>query len=558
MFLLPFVVMVGAQPLSVKWSGKQFYDNKKEGFFSNYIGSNSKYIYALYANKTKRTKKERLRIVALASENMKELAAVTLVDRRDPAQKEKYLGYIYEKTLVYENRLYIFWSLEKKNNISLFVEVFDDKLNRIKELQKVYSTSADVKSLRYVRPFISGNRLLSRGIMVGADFRVDKESGEEVEYNVLDSALNVAFSGRKKINDEGGKADMFSTVYQYGEDGNLHLESRVYSGRFRNDNYSVYTVISPSADTLKTIPLQIEKKNVFDVGIKAEKNAVKIFGFFCDLTKDPQGEDTHGIFYCLINPVTLQIVQSNFSYFTREQLEKVFSKDKMDWRERRTFYGRGGMYSREESLGSFYEIESVQSVDSTDLVLFCSMMRNVSRVSCDNRGVCNTYYYCNKSNVTAFRISSDGTIVWVSNLNRFQVYEGWNVKDVHVICPDNKTFYVSYGSELLAGKETRSFFSRKSVRHVRDFFEYGVFDYATGAFRKEEIHLNKAGTSRKEMKTIYPLAVQVHNNKFFVHSIQIAPKPWVCATGILFPVYLVLISNGNSYRGAGYLGSVAP
>jgi hypothetical protein len=551
----------GAQPLEAKWSDKQFYENSKDGFFSNYIGGNTRFVYALYANKTKRTKRERLRLAAFSGGSMKELGAVTLIDRRKPEERKKYADLTYVRTLVYENHLFVFWINQTRYKAELFVERYDEKLNRTGELKKIYQTPEELKSMRYARVFIAGSRRVSTGFIAGVDFRGDEEQDPVLDYKVLDSSLSVTFSGRQTIKVEGAKPDLFSAVYQYGDDGNLHVEMRVYPERSRRKEesaYTVYSLISPSENLIKTIPLKFENKNVFDVGIVTEKNVVKIFGFFCDLVKDPRGEDTHGIFYCIINSTSRQITHSNFSYFSREQLDKLFSKDEEDRRDRRVFTGRNRMVSEEESLGSFYQIEDVVSADSNDIVLFCSMMRNISRVSCDNRGICNTYYYCYKSNVTAFRISADGTIVWASNLDRFITYDGWDIKDVHVICPDKKNFYVTYGSVYLAGKESKNFFSRKSGRHARDFFEYGVFDYATGSFRKEELRLNAQGISRREIKMISPLAVQTHDNKFYVHSIQVAPKPWVCATAVVFPVYLVLLSTGSSYRGAGYLGTINP
>ena len=40
-----------SQSIDVKWSERMMYDNKLDGFFSQFIGANSKYTYAKFNHK---------------------------------------------------------------------------------------------------------------------------------------------------------------------------------------------------------------------------------------------------------------------------------------------------------------------------------------------------------------------------------------------------------------------------------------------------------------------------------------------------------------------------
>ena len=62
--LLTIQYKVFSQNLTLKWSDKIEYSNKKDGFFNQMIGENSSYIYATYTNTGGSYGVEKLSLVA--------------------------------------------------------------------------------------------------------------------------------------------------------------------------------------------------------------------------------------------------------------------------------------------------------------------------------------------------------------------------------------------------------------------------------------------------------------------------------------------------------------
>ena len=95
-------------------------------------------------------------------------------------------------------------------------------------------------------------------------------------------------------------------------------------------------------------------------------------------------------------------------------------------------------------------------------------MRNCSNARvCNTTGrgqsTCYTYYYCTKSNVTAFKLNPKGDIIWAKNLDRSITYNRWNVYDLNVIKTDNM-YYVTYGSAYQMNSKKKNFRSSKSSK----------------------------------------------------------------------------------------------
>ncbi len=253
-----------------------------------------------------------------------------------------------------------------------------------------------------------------------------------------------------------------------------------------------------------------------------------------------------------------KIKASKFSYFDKSFLDQLYAADKED--QRKSFrLNKDKKKSDEESIDSHYVIESVQQ-DGKDIILFCSLMYNWSQTVCiTTNGVqsCQTYYYCDKSNVTAFRMSADGGLVWASNLDRFYRYNTWNVYDVETIKNGN-TFYVVYNSLFQAGAKKKNRKSRKSKEQLSDRFEYAAFDATTGKYTRQECQVNSVNTPKKEKKFVSATRLTVFDNKFYTYSERISIKPLAYLGCLLVPCgpYVVMFS-GNARRGDGYLGTIS-
>lgn len=579
-FLLLLAMLSGtvnAQDLDLKWSEKFIYDNKKDGFFENFIDANSKYVYGRFTNLAMREskKEKKMKLVAFDKTTMKKVADVALVGfKENEASKEKYKGLDYYKTIIFENLVYVFWRKEDKGKEELYVQSFDSKLKAVNKLKKIYEIqNADSKRARRNQSiFVMANRKAGEKIIIGGEPPVAAGQDVKFEYKVLNSDFTFATANQATLPVTlTSKSYGLTSSYEFGDDGNLYVKSYVSMDKDERKNarkgeatsFAIFSMIDLNTAAVTPYTMKFDGKNIFDFGYTIDKNTVKVYGFFSDLEKDPYGSDTHGIYYALLDSKSFTMKDMNFAYFDKQTLEKLFANDKEDKKRSGVFTSKKKKQSAGESLDSRFEIENVQSIDN-NIVLFCSKMYNYSVTTCTSTGnggsTCTTNYYCEKSNVTAFKLTNEGDLVWASNLDRKITYNRWFVEDLRVINRNDK-FYVMYGSSFQTNAKKKNFSSRKSKKQRQDKFEYAVFDYSTGNYKKNEFTVNTINA--KDKKFVDPQAVTVIDNNFYVDSektkLKAGPTVAVCAGALVCPPLLyILFVNGNIKKGTGNLGVITP
>jgi hypothetical protein len=605
LFISLFALKLSAQELNVAWSERQIYDNRKEGFFDDFVGSNSKYVFAKFNNLARRPRKanKKIKIVAFDRVSMQEMASVAVTGYSENAStKAKHMGLDYYKTIVFENMIYMFWIKDTRNRQELFVESFDGKLKPVNAIKKVYELNSDSKSKKKAALFVMANKQAGEKILIGGERAGSKESSIQIEYKLLNSDFTFSSSNTVTLPITViGKSYGLSSSYEFGEDGNLHVKSIVTMSKderkalAKNESYRypIFSVIDLNSGKIKTHSFKFDNKNIFYSDIKVDGGMTKIYAFFCDLQKDPSGYATHGIVTGFLNNQTFDLENVNFSYFTKPQLDKLFASDKSDQKKGKTiFKSKKKTKSDEESLVDDYEIEAVQSLDKDNLVLFCSRMRNYTTETCD-KNRCVTYYWCEKRNVTAFKLDKNGAIVWASNLDRSMTYSGWDVEDLRVIHYKDQ-FVVTYGSAFLstdktnAKGKTKVHHSRKTRGYMADRFEYAIFDYTTGVYTKKEYKVNPINVKKADKKMISAVNIKVIDNEMYTPYTKVRYKAWpflagcgadlaagalaftgvinnpvvlyplACITGASYPFMMIAIMNPAFKKGSGYLGKISP
>lgn len=114
----------------------------------------------------------------------------------------------------------------------------------------------------------------------------------------------------------------------------------------------------------------------------------------------------------------------------------------------------------------------------------------------------------------------------------------------------NTKFLVTYGSSFDADATNKNFNSAKSGTEMRDKFEYAVFDYETGIFKKEDYIVNTKATLKQDRKFVNVLNMQVIDNKFFIDSNPNVKFNGQSSSGCFSP------GKGTSAGAPGYLGVV--
>jgi hypothetical protein len=530
-FLCTMLLFIGvklqAQEVNATWSDKQIYTNKLDGYFDYFVGGNSKYMFARYTN-IARHRSDHIRLVSFDKKTMERLNMVELFEG-DKNLAAQFKSLEYYKTVIFEDLICVFWTNEMKGKMELYVQSFDADLKPHSSMKKIYDIKYDSKSKKKPAFFVHGNPKDDTHILIGGEMAGNKQENVRFEYKLLKKDLSVVSSNMVElpiITVE--RSTGLTSEYEFGEDGNIHITSFVQLDREQRkalakgeaSRFPILSLVNPADGKIKSHSLKFTGKNVFRSGYKIDKGVTKIYAFFCDLDKDPSGRATHGILYGTLNNKTMDVEHVNFSYFTKAQLDKLYTNDKEDQKKAKaSSKNQKKKDSDDESIKEDYVIEDVQSV-ADDLVLFCTRMRNYSVTTCDNKGNCHTNYYCEKRNVTAFRLAKDGKLVWASNLDRKITYSGWDIDDVSTIHSKTK-FYVAYGSQFQMGAEKKNRRSKKSKAQMSDRFEYAVFDMQSGDYDKKEYKVNPDNVKKGDRKTIQPKDVRVFDNVFYTNTTQI-------------------------------------
>ncbi len=597
-FFTPFLK---AQDVNIAWSEKQLYSNKADGFFDYFIGSNSKFIYAKFHNLAiKRSKADRkMKIVAFDKETMQKAGEVGLIGFKENAKYvSKFDKLVYYKAILLEDIIYVFWTKDVKNKQELWVESFDSQLKLLTPIKKVYELNSDSKSKKRSSLFVMGNRKSDERIIIGGELSGNKDDDIRIEYKLLNKDFSFANSGQVSLPiTVAGKSFGLSSDYEFGDDGNLHVESIVTiskedaKGMSKGENrrYPIFSVIDPASGKIKSHAFKFDKKNIFSMGYKVSGKVMKVYGFFCDLDKDPKGRATHGIMYATLNNETFDVENINFVYFTKSLLDRLFAEDKGDKKKSAVVRSKKRKEKDDEELASDYVIETVQSLDDDNVVLLCSRMRNYTTRTCDSKGNCYTNYYCNKHNVTAFKLAKDGSMLWASNLDRNITYNGWDVFDIKAIHSDNK-IYVSYGGgpTIKSKKERKAEAAKAKAQKVSEYFQYAVFDYNTGEY-VNKVHSVNANNMKPEDRKVVT-NVSVIDNEFVTYSMTIRPNkvPLLvgcgmgiggavietvgflgtqnyglvlgggCISTVGLGVFFAPFYIGNLKHGSGYMGKITP
>jgi len=565
-----------SQSLDVKWSKTMMYDNKLDGFFNEFIDANSKYVYAKYNNLAIKPKKanRKIKFIAYDKNTMEKVAEARVKGYGDgKTEKQKFDGLNYYKSLVFENVIYSFWIREDKQKEELFVETYDAGLKLIAPLKKIYEISSNPsKRSMYGRStLVLSNKKFGEKVIIGGELPSEKDQNVKFEYKLLNSDLTFANANQVELPIKLlGKNYGLTSNYTFGDDGNLYISSFVSMSKEERKSakkgeimsYSIFSAINVSKGKLTPFTFKFDDKNIFNIGYTITKNGVKVYGFFCDLNKDPQGNDMHGIFYSILDSKEMTMTATNFTYFDKATLDKLFAKDKEDQKTgKKKTRNQQAKISDDESLDGRFEIENVQ-VDGDNVILFTSKMTNWSTTTCDSKGNCRTNYYCTKDNITTFKVNKNGDLVWASNLDREMTYSGWNIYDVRVM-KQNNNYYVVYGSRFGLDADVKNRKSKKSKSELRDRVEYAIFSNSDGSYKKEEIVINAEKTPKKERKRVNPLNITVINDVFYVNSQRVTLKPGLtaiyCLASIPCPYLLLPLSfDGNVRKGTGNLGVIKP
>ena len=562
-----------AQNLDLKWSEQFRYDNKIDGFFDRYLGSNEKYVYAKFSNlaHSPRKSNKKIKLIAFDKEKMTRMGEVRL---RGYGQDRDKKDLDYYKTIILDHVIYVIWTRDKKDLLEIYAESFDNTLKNVNPLRKVYEITRSRKATDNL--FIVYNKEIGNKILLGKEFAV-RSAGENLrfEYKLLNEDFSVAGSQQVTLpiiaTEKPRRDNSFTNLdcsYQLGDDGKIYVkntvrlseEERKQLKKREASSYPVFMQVDPETGKLREHAVKFAGKNTFNLSSIVSKNGIRVYGFFCDLDKDPKGNDTHGIFYVSFDSEKFEQSSELLSYFDKAFLDQLYAGDAENQKKGKgLFKSKEAKASDAESIDDNYVIEQVIE-DGDDILLFCSIMNNWTRRICttSSNGVQSCYYqyYCTKSNVTAFRLDEFGKIVWAKNLDRSITYDGWDIYDVSVI-KGASDYFVVYGSAYQINAKKKNRRNSKSRSQFVDRFEYAVCNASSGNFTKSEFQVNKLGTKTRDKKYVSETDIYLMDNKMYTQCSRTKYKgaTWI---GLIFPPSLYFLMNSPNMReGKGYMGVIS-
>ena len=581
-FLILFVTPLIAQDFDLKWSERMIYDNRKDGFFKEFLGSTENYVFVLNNNLALRQKKasKQLNLIAYSKASMQKKGMLRLVNRKDKGRMNDLDGMSYVDMFILDGMIHVFWLKETKSSSTIFAESYNENLEQIRGLKKVYHVDYKVTSGRLFKrssAFALAGKGENKNILIGSEVPSEKGDDIAIKYAVVNSELEEVSDGEVDLPiEKTGKFYGLTSSYSFERDGNLYIKSyasvpkedRKSLKKGEHSSFSILSVVDTDADEITSFPMKYIDKNIYDFDYIIGDKGVKIYGFFNDINKDPFGYVTHGIFSSTIGSKSHEMSEPNFSYFDKALFDALFKNDaeenKISKKKKKKKKKGNDAAPSDAYLDSRYVIESASVDDKNNIVLFCAKMYNYSVTTCTTSSsggtTCTTRYYCQKSNVTTFKLNDGGEIVWASNVDRSKTYSGTSIMDVRVI-EDKQNYYVVYGStfDLDASKKNRR--SSKSKTELRDKFEYAVISKADGEATKKEFVVNQPGTKKADRKGVNPVAITVIDNKFYVNSTKITFKPaltaGLCVASVAcFPILYYIALSPNMRKGKGNLGTL--
>ncbi len=582
-----YLQSVSAQNIELKWSSKMKYKNSKDGFFESYIGSSENAVYGTFKNITSyssssKKKVKKLKLVAFDKKTMKKIDEFTLKNSRDKSRSSKIKGLNFEKIIVLNEHILIFWSKYSSGQYEIFAETLNldlgkkDKMRKICTFKNVIAKESfwTTSSLVFL-----GSKELGTDVLIGSE--VDNGTGKNVgfEYVTIGTDLKEVYKGKVDLPvlKKALRPTYLSALYcnyELGLDGNLFIKSNVILSKEERKlakpgeqiAFSILNVVDVESNNVETYELKFDGINIFNFNILNEGDVVRIYGFFSDIEKDPEGLRSHGIFFSTIKDGEMD--ELKYTYFNQETLEKLAKKPA----ENSQVIASNSKKSKKsknvapvqnnESIDQNYQIEVIKFLDNDHVVLFCSQVRNYIITTCTSSSSgtsCRSEPFCDKKNVTVFNLTSTGDIVWCANVNRKKTFDGWDIDDLKIVSDESK-YYVIYGNSLKE-KSAIGPFSEKRRSEARDFFDYAVIDKKSGEAVAKEKMVNSSSTAKKERKAIHTPAIAVFDNQYFISSTKKRINPYILTTGCVFslffpPLVAIPLLVPAFKEGTGYVGTI--
>jgi hypothetical protein len=554
--LLPAILLLWgnlflAQDMKVNFSDKMTLKLNKDGYINTFIGETEKNIYVEFQSKNKKQEVVINRIGVFDKSSMKEVNSLVIADKNNKIRVNELGDKLKAQIKFIDEKIFIFYTEESKTELKIFAESYSLNLDKVVKMKKVMTIPKDSKR-ENVFPTITNNksklvlsRLESETNKIQFIYTVFDLELEELVKSEIDMPLPAGIQNEDVFAIENYMLDNNDNFY-FNETYSIKAGEKRAGLFYKTVEYKYeffVSILSIESGDIEMIDMNDKNTSLFNVKVVEIDNKVKILGFFSDFKKDPLGIRTHGFCYRELNPKTFEVSEMVYTYFDQALLDELFKTDEEDKLKTNSKKKNAAAEAEKDkdALSNLFVIEQIKVDDKGNMIVFCSKMDNYSYQVCttdaNGRTTCRTVYECAKSNVTVFKLSSEGDIIWSSNIDRKAVFGGWNIYDLRVI-EDENNYYVSYSSRFKADAEEKTKKTKKNSAEYIDQMEYGVFDKETGENEKKNVRINEEETKKSEKKRCSATDIRVFNDEFYLISRKRHIAPWIFATCLCPPVFL--------------------
>jgi hypothetical protein len=373
-----FLLIVGwspfasAQYMEFEWSEEFRYTNKKTGFFTEFVGTNTSFVYLLQRNieKSKPYDDAKLMLVSMTKNtlNLTEEERLPLKGFPENKAQASVLDELdYVKTVISDEKIFVFWrkliNTDSTRMEEIYAQTFKADFKPDLPLKKVFEFVQNVEDRASVFDptlCIVLSEKESGRIVLGTE----KYAGSTLEFHYVTISSGLTPSTLKTVllpQKPKSFPGKITSEYELSADGLIQIRSNVsytveelfYLNAKHARTYPAFTNADVETGKYKSVKFKTEFRTISDFSYHSSAGKTRVFGFFGDLVEDTTGIDNQGIFYADVDPNTAAEATVEYRYFERSILNRIFPKDRKRKRKGYEFP------SQEEMLSTRFHMQHI-------------------------------------------------------------------------------------------------------------------------------------------------------------------------------------------------------
>ena len=542
LFLCPFLF---GQKIKAEFSESKKLKFKKEGTLTQFIGGNDEYIYSIYKCPKPSRSNKRSYFVATDKKTLTEKIRIPLTGK-GTSRSKALSDLTFIKSFSNQNGILNIWKKNEKGSEFYFTEYLDEKLNRVGDLKEIFNSSKVIKNkneAEFIGLEIIQDKNKTDEYCLVYELSFGKNNPIKMGYVAFDSDMKKLNSGQvplQVIQGDKTKPNKLTGSYYFSNDGFIFTKHMVLVNDERTKKFwkagkskMVLNRVNPELEEVMELNIEHPEMSISDASIASNDKSSVIFGVFKDPNLIDNSNISHGTFVVDFNERSKEIEDFKLSYFTKEQLDRIYHRSEASKKEKRKLDKKAAKTGGETD-GKLKQIEGElifeysELTDNNELIIIGSFMSNYSVETCTTTGnstTCTSRYYCQKTDVDIFKLSANGEIEFAEVIDRSTVYDGFDKMDVNVLKKDGR-LYLFYGNKLSvesSGKskaEIKAQIKKEKKEGISTQY-YTVYDQVNDKAKIESYQFNQISNRKRDTRQLNNLNVtQIGNELYSFNTIK--------------------------------------